>query len=184
MSWSNFCLKEKNWSSLPQETSSTPWHQPVLTSCWGGKGATLLWAHSQSTQRRAPLFLESRPRGGDWSGHYFDMRVSSADFVHSDEFFSSQTVNVAFYTCLPPTLLQNLFYQNTKTRTKSSSVTPEQVSSNISYLQLPCCTHQSRLLLKNGVSFPLSWRVCITTLHPEEEQWKPLTGAGSRVPVR
>lgn len=32
-------------------------------------------AHSQSTQRRVPLSLESRPRGGDWSGLYFDNEI-------------------------------------------------------------------------------------------------------------
>lgn len=37
----------------------------------------LYWAHSPSAQKRVPLFLESKPRGGDWSGLFFDARFSS-----------------------------------------------------------------------------------------------------------
>lgn len=66
----------QNWSSLLQETSSTPWRHPVWTSCWEGKAGTLLWARCRSAQRRVPLFPESRPRGGDWSGLYFDIGFS------------------------------------------------------------------------------------------------------------
>lgn len=70
----SFLPLTQSWSSPLQETSSMLWRHPALTSCWEGKAGTLLWAHSQSTQRRAPLFLESRPRGGDWSGLCFDTR--------------------------------------------------------------------------------------------------------------
>lgn len=97
-------LLTQNWSSLRQETSSTPWRHPALTSCWGGKAETLLWARSRSAQRRAPLFLESRPRGGDWSGLYFETRFSSTrlcprwrvSLVALTWPQLSQTVNVAF----------------------------------------------------------------------------------------
>lgn len=87
----------QNWSSLPQETSSTPWHHPVLTSCWEGKVGTLLLAHSQSAQRRAPLSLESRPRGGDWSGLYFDLRFLSTlstvmDFSRSPDIIAGRAL--------------------------------------------------------------------------------------------
>lgn len=71
----------QNWSFLPQETSSMPWHRLVLTSFWEGKRGALLWAHSPSAQRQAPLFLESRPRGGDWSGLYFDTRSSNLQHI-------------------------------------------------------------------------------------------------------
>lgn len=79
--FSSFPLLTQSWSSPLQETSSMPWRRPALTSCWEGKAGTLLWAHSQSTQRRAPLFLESRPRGGDWSGLCFDSRFFFLIFV-------------------------------------------------------------------------------------------------------
>lgn len=136
--FSSFPLLTQSWSSPLQETSSMPWRRPALTSCWEGKAGTLLWAHSQSTQRRAPLFLESRPRGGDWSGLCFDSRFFPSSSYHSDRLSSSprrergaelsQTVNVAFSvrkqnsTCAflfraPATLA---LPKNTKT--KSSSV--------------------------------------------------------------
>lgn len=128
----SFLPLTQSWSSPLQETSSMPWRHPALTSCWEGKAGTLLWAHSQSTQRRAPLFLESRPRGGDWSGLCFDTRFFfPSSSYHSDRFSSSprrdrggaelsQTVNVAFSVqkqnstyafCF--VLLRRLLYQKT-----------------------------------------------------------------------
>lgn len=96
----------QNWSSLLQETSSMPWRHPALTSCWEGKAWALFWAHSRSAQRPAPLSLESKPRGGDWSGLCFDTRFSSARRCPRWWIFLavltwkqgelSQTVNVAF----------------------------------------------------------------------------------------
>lgn len=105
-------LSLQNWSSPLQETSSMPWRRLALTSCWGGKVATLLWACSQSARRRAPRFLGSRPRGGDWSGLCFDTRFSCAGFMSSPSGWTqdepSLTVLVAFsvwiYICLLPSL--------------------------------------------------------------------------------
>lgn len=56
--------------------SSTPWHRPALTSCWGRKAGTLLWACSPSARTPAPPFLGSRPRGGGWFGLCFDGRFN------------------------------------------------------------------------------------------------------------
>lgn len=52
--------------------SSMPWQHRAWTSCWERRRGTLLWAHSQSAQRRAPRFHESRPRGRGLSGLCFD----------------------------------------------------------------------------------------------------------------
>lgn len=178
MSWSNFCLKEKNWSSLLQETSSTPWRHPVLTSCWGGKAGTLLLARSRSAQRRAPLFLESRPRGGDWSGLCFDI-----SFDRGGRFFftvPTWTINVAFsvqnknlHMPFSPVLLPSLFYGNTKNK-------PACVLISGSIQQGVADTSDLRLLCSTSAAEEQRWcssfpTVCITNPNPEEEQWKPLT---------
>lgn len=177
--FSSFPLLTQSWSSPLQETSSMPWRRPALTSCWEGKAGTLLWAHSQSTQRRAPLFLESRPRGGDWSGLCFDSRFFSLIFVPQRQTLliaptrtrgRALTNSECGLLCAKTKLNMRLFVSCSRNACSTKkhqdqvllllflSATPERVLSNISNLQPPCCVHQSRLL-----QFPQT--VCISHSH-------------------
>lgn len=172
--------------------SSTPWHHPVLTSCWEGKVGTLLLAHSQSTQRQVPLSLASRPRGGDWSGLYFDNEIflSAAlsrvmDFSRSLDIMAGRALTnskcgllcaqqKSTYAFLP------FSYQACFTKTPRPSLSlmhncTQQSLWNNPDLLLPCSVHQSRLLLNNSISFPVFPNNMHYYFHLEEEQRKPLS---------
>lgn len=95
----------------------------------------------------------------------------------------SQTVNVAFsvqdkHLDMPiahtPTKLVTPKHQDQGSLCLNQRLHSRFWHFNISDLRLPCCVHQSCLLLKNNVSFPLFQTVCISNTF----------GAGSRVPVR
>lgn len=111
-------LLMQNWSFLQQETCFTPWHQPASTSCWDGKAGAPCLACSQSAPRRALLFLESRPKEGDWSGLYFDTNIvlrSSFYFILSGRMCTwgslCKTNQKNNNTCLPFMLVPSLFCQ-------------------------------------------------------------------------
>lgn len=161
MSWSNFCLRERNWSSLLQETSSTPWRHLVLTSCWGGKAGTLLWAHSRSTRSRAPRFLESRPRGGDWSGHYFDINPTLFTVMDFSVLTNSECGLLYMpFTCAP-----------------AKHVLPKHQDQDFQQPTTPgLIKHFIPPAAFTRATFPLFQTVCITNLHQKEEQWMPLPG--------
>lgn len=153
----------QNWSSPSQEMSSTPWHHLVLTSCWGRKAGTLLLAHSQSAQRQAPLFLELRPRGGDWSGLYFDMQC----LLTARTWTRSQAVNVTF--SVQNETLHAFLPRSYKSC--SSKNHQDQVSRHLRLLAALLFSSQ----LKKSVSIPLlPPNNMLYWSNPEEEHWETL----------
>lgn len=139
-------FSSQNWSSPLQETSSTPWRPRVWTSCWEGKVGTLLWARSPSAQRRAPRFLELRPRGGGWSGRYFDTRFSSTQlcprwrtFPRSPDTNTGRalTNSKCGLLCAKQTSPHAFSHAPTNTKTKSPRVLIDSIASFVRYFRPP-----------------------------------------------